>query len=299
MKPYLLTAAFLLAMTFGAWVGILPGTNAPTPGLGTNVIVAPDPIGPEGVPVEQMFITNPDKVSTWAQLTIGFGVWDGSAYSRCGWVGVTAAQFSFAPNPLSTYLENDCAGGIEILADDPTGGKIAFYTGGYTSDAYKRMLITPIGQVVVEMTDGSTQGLAIQTTSHNSDTTKSLANLNFYDSTTLDSQIINTNSNYSNAGVNIAPSSLGLINEASGGYVYVAAAGTGGLIAFNTGGYGAANTRAVIPPDGGLQIANASLPTCNAAHRGTIFYQAGGSGVADVREMCMKAANDSYSWVTF
>jgi hypothetical protein len=56
--------------------------------------------------------------------------------------------------------------------------------------------------------------------------------------------------------------------------------------------------RLVVPQDGGLQFLTATKPTCNAAHRGTVFYVAGGAGVADTSEICRKDASDLYAWTT-
>lgn len=38
-------------------------------------------------------------------------------------------------------------------------------------------------------------------------------------------------------------------------------------------------------------------PTCNSTRRREMFYEAGGTGVADVLYVCMKDAADAYSWV--
>jgi len=37
-------------------------------------------------------------------------------------------------------------------------------------------------------------------------------------------------------------------------------------------------------------------PTCDAAHRGQVWYDAGGAGVADTYEICRKDAADAYAW---
>lgn len=294
---------FLPVFLFSSLLAFSQPTPVPAAGPRVQsppqVIIADNPLGADGTPTEQLLIVNPNTTSSYGQTMLGFGVWNGSAIVKCGWVGTTANSFSFAPRPQATYLENGCAGGVLILADDPTYGRISFYSGGYTSDAFKRMEITPQGQIVALGTDGSTQGLAVQATAQNGTAAKSYMPIDFYDGANLNSQIVSYNGNYSNPGVNVTPNSLGFANYATNGYVFFAAAGSNGAIVFNTGGQGSANTRAVIAPDGGFQIASASLPACNSAHRGTIFYQAGGGGVADVREMCMKAADDSYSWVVF
>lgn len=47
---------------------------------------------------------------------------------------------------------------------------------------------------------------------------------------------------------------------------------------------------------GGLKIATGTKPTCNSTYRGTLYYVAGGAGVADTYEACVKDAGDSYAW---
>ena len=39
-------------------------------------------------------------------------------------------------------------------------------------------------------------------------------------------------------------------------------------------------------------------PACDAAHRGTVWYVAGGAGVADTFAVCLKLADDSYQWTS-
>jgi hypothetical protein len=47
----------------------------------------------------------------------------------------------------------------------------------------------------------------------------------------------------------------------------------------------------------GLQLApSAAAPTCSSSFQGTLYYQAGASGVADQLQVCMKAADDTFSW---
>lgn len=45
-------------------------------------------------------------------------------------------------------------------------------------------------------------------------------------------------------------------------------------------------------------IITGTRPACDAAHRGTVFYVAGGAGVADTHETCRKDAADAYAWVS-
>lgn len=48
--------------------------------------------------------------------------------------------------------------------------------------------------------------------------------------------------------------------------------------------------------DSGVQLAGATQPACDAAHRGTFGYLAGGTGVKDTVNVCVKDAADSYAW---
>jgi len=49
-----------------------------------------------------------------------------------------------------------------------------------------------------------------------------------------------------------------------------------------------------------LQLApSTSKPTCSSATRGTIWYTPGSTGVADTLAVCRKAADESFSWVSF
>src|SRR5262249_16389792 len=56
--------------------------------------------------------------------------------------------------------------------------------------------------------------------------------------------------------------------------------------------------RARVPVDGGLRWATGTKPTCDAAHRGTVFYVAGATSVTDTFEVCQKDAGDAYAWVS-
>ena len=50
--------------------------------------------------------------------------------------------------------------------------------------------------------------------------------------------------------------------------------------------------------EAGFKLATGTRPTPDASTRGTIFYVAGGAGVADTLEVCVKSAGDTYSWVS-
>ena len=51
--------------------------------------------------------------------------------------------------------------------------------------------------------------------------------------------------------------------------------------------------------NGQIQLSDVgSRPTCDAAHRGSFWYEAGGVGVADTVEVCRKDASNNYAWVS-
>jgi len=64
----------------------------------------------------------------------------------------------------------------------------------------------------------------------------------------------------------------------------------GALILSGGANAGSGEAGAVAIADGGTK------PTCDAARRGSIWYDAGGAGVADTFEVCAKAAADTYAW---
>ena len=47
---------------------------------------------------------------------------------------------------------------------------------------------------------------------------------------------------------------------------------------------------------GGIQYADGSRPACDAPHRGSTWYVAGGAGVKDTFALCGKDASDAYAW---
>lgn len=69
-----------------------------------------------------------------------------------------------------------------------------------------------------------------------------------------------------------------------------------GDITFMTANSGTVAEKVRIAYDGGLKLATGTKPTCNSTYRGTLYYVAGGAGVADTYEVCTKDAADSYAW---
>jgi hypothetical protein len=45
-----------------------------------------------------------------------------------------------------------------------------------------------------------------------------------------------------------------------------------------------------------MQLQSGSILKCDAAHRGQLYYVAGGKGEKDLLQICLKAADESYSW---
>lgn len=77
----------------------------------------------------------------------------------------------------------------------------------------------------------------------------------------------------------------------------VGASTTTSSLRFGTANAGSSTTDWIyINGDGGMQWITGTKPTCNSAHRGTVFYVAGGAGVKDTFEVCTKNASDVYAW---
>jgi hypothetical protein len=54
-----------------------------------------------------------------------------------------------------------------------------------------------------------------------------------------------------------------------------------------------------VESEGGLKLSTSgSQPTCDAAHRGMFWNIEGGTGVADILQICQKDASDNYVWNT-
>ena len=59
---------------------------------------------------------------------------------------------------------------------------------------------------------------------------------------------------------------------------------------------GSASATSVITNGTGLVPGNTSAPSCDATHRGNIWYVPGASSVLDLYEICTKNASDVYAW---
>lgn len=80
---------------------------------------------------------------------------------------------------------------------------------------------------------------------------------------------------------------------ASGAVDLGLARASAGVLKVTDGGAGAGGIQAA-----GVTVLTGSRPTADAASRGMIWYVAGGAGVADTLEVCVKSGADTYSWVS-
>jgi hypothetical protein len=60
----------------------------------------------------------------------------------------------------------------------------------------------------------------------------------------------------------------------------------------------AGGTDGVLVVDAAVQLTTRTRPTCTSAIRGTMWYVAGGAGVADTLTVCAKNSSDAYNWVS-
>jgi hypothetical protein len=67
-----------------------------------------------------------------------------------------------------------------------------------------------------------------------------------------------------------------------------------GAVTLNT----ATGTQDVLTVQNAIQLTTGTRPTCNAATRGTLWYVAGGTGVADTFQACIKSAGDVFNWTS-
>jgi hypothetical protein len=82
------------------------------------------------------------------------------------------------------------------------------------------------------------------------------------------------------------------LQNAGGTYAYSVKDSTLNLVV----GGGADSGAAKLQVAGGIQYADGARPSCDAAHRGTTWYVAGGAGVKDTFALCGKDVADAYAW---
>lgn len=70
------------------------------------------------------------------------------------------------------------------------------------------------------------------------------------------------------------------------------------LMPLNSGWIDVYGDTLFVATDNGLLLVphSSSAPSCDSSRAGTLFYSAGGTGVADQLQVCMKAADDTFSW---
>ncbi len=63
-------------------------------------------------------------------------------------------------------------------------------------------------------------------------------------------------------------------------------------------GIGTTNPLQKLEVDGGVRLNTATVkPTADATSVGTMWITQGGAGIADILEVCLKSATDTYSWI--
>ena len=82
------------------------------------------------------------------------------------------------------------------------------------------------------------------------------------------------------------------VQNAAGSYAYSIKDSTLDLVVGGGDDSGAAKLQVT----GGIQYADGSRPSCDATHRGTTWYVAGGAGVKDTFALCGKDGGDTYAW---
>lgn len=116
-------------------------------GVGTSVPTSPLHVSEETLaPTPQFLVENRAVTGGSTQAQIGLAAFDGTSVSTFGWVGITSATFTYGHYPNATYLENFGSGGLVLLSDHPTFGKIGFFTGGY-KDENEHMRLTARGDL--------------------------------------------------------------------------------------------------------------------------------------------------------
>ena len=81
-------------------------------------------------------------------------------------------------------------------------------------------------------------------------------------------------------------------SSADGTYAYLVKDSTFNFVIGNDADSGAAKLQVT----GGIQYVDGARPGCDAAHRGSTWYVAGGAGVKDTFALCGKNAADVYAW---
>jgi len=72
----------------------------------------------------------------------------------------------------------------------------------------------------------------------------------------------------------------------------------GGADTLSKSHYGIESEKTIASKNGLQAVTSGSQPTCDADHRGLMWNIEGGTGVADIFQICQKDATDTYVWVT-
>ncbi|MBA3705391.1 MAG: hypothetical protein H0W84_05680 [Bacteroidetes bacterium] len=120
---------------------------------------------------------------------------------------------------------------------------------------------TPTATLHIGGVSGASGGILLELLANSGAASSSYTSIDFKVPTTgLIGQFLPTASNYSNAGINLAANSVGLLAEATSGQLGLGAAGSSGFMTFTTGGYAVANERLRIQSTGGF-----TFPSTNTA----------------------------------
>ncbi len=139
------------------------------------------------------------------------------------------------------------------------GSKISGITSGFlprsngTGLVDSKVYFNGTGTDINSASGGSGSGLRLYQLADNGTPASSFYSVDFTNVGGLFAQILGTGTNYSSS-INLPANSLAILAEAATGKLLIGAAGASGEINFNTGGYGAANTRMSISSVGVIRF---------------------------------------------
>lgn len=235
------------------------------------------------IPVEQLVIHNPATTGTAQQAMIGFKTYDGSVDTTNGWVGHTSNSYTAGGagvGPNVTYLENS-KNGVALLSNDATNGKLQGYVGAYSAaqslkwrvdndstdiitDNHSQWSGNPYLGGTLMMTSGTAGynynltgtgsiDYRITRTTNAATASSSFAAMNIYTPTNGNTaQILAACTNYSNAGVNLPASGMGLLSNKDDLTLIAGVSGKG--LRFTAGGYSSSNQIATMYFASGLNM---------------------------------------------
>jgi len=224
--------------------------------------------------------------------------------------------------------------GISAFVDGALGTyiptKLSFYTSTPTQQGVERLTIKPNGYVGVN-NNNPTSPLVVKYPSPNSSVTQPIISMendgtqsgfSFVFSGNLQSQIradaygnmvfASKGTQYFgyvsdfNIGVNIqfggTAWSPKMFLSSNGGLALgydTTDVGAGNFAVAGKVGIGTNSPNEKLEVNGGVRLnTTTAKPTCDASHRGTLWFTQGAAGVKDTLEVCAKDASDTYSWRT-